>query len=172
MYLCMYVCIYVLYVNMYVNMYNSTYVCLYVCLHVCMFMCMYVCQNSSDPRGMIPRLWGQFCGVWHREVCSGSFGSFGSCGLEGGDSLDRACSRKVPQMLNWSGIWGVWRPGRHLELFVVFFRLFPAVFVVWDGALSRWDMCLVQDCQSVNCARCSHSLYRWPVKTKIKMPMV
>lgn len=143
-------------------------------MFVCMSPCVYVYVHVCLPKQFWPyEAWSwhswQFCGVWHREVCSGSFRS---CGLEGGDSLDRACSRKVPQMLNWSGIWGVWRPGRHLELFVVFFRLFTAFFVVWHGALSRWDMCLVQDCQSVNCARCSHSLYRWPVKTKIKMPMV
>lgn len=132
------------------------YVCMYVSMCVCLCACMSV-KTVLTLRGMILTLRGQFCGVWHREVCSGSFRS---CGLEGGDSLDRACSRKVPQMLNWSGIWGVWRPGRHLELFVVFFRLFTAFFVVCDGALSRWDMCLVQDCQSVNCARYSHSLYR------------
>ena len=101
---------------------------LYVCMYVSMCECFYASMSAKTVltlRGTILRLWGQFCGVWHREVCSGSFGS---CVLEGGDSLDQVCSRKVPQMLSWSGIWGVWRPGRHLELFVMFFRFFPSCF--------------------------------------------
>lgn len=60
---------------------------LYVCMYVSMCVCLCACMSAKTVltlRGMILTLWGQFCGVWHREVCSGSFGSFGSCGLEGG----------------------------------------------------------------------------------------
>jgi len=28
----------------------------------------------------------------------------------------------IPQMLNWIKIWGIWKPGQHLELFIMFLK--------------------------------------------------
>ena len=45
--------------------------------------------------------------------------------------------QRTPQMIDLLGIWGIWRPDQHLELFVTFLWLFPCMFCgVWGRILS------------------------------------
>jgi len=30
--------------------------------------------------------------------------------------------RHIPHMLNWIEIWGIFRPGKHLEFFIIFLK--------------------------------------------------
>ena len=57
------------------------------------------------------------CGVWH-QGCSGS------CMLRGGASMDPTRSSTSYRRLINFGIWGIWRPGQHLEPFIVFLKQF------------------------------------------------
>lgn len=44
--------------------------------------------------------------------------------------------QRTPQMIDLLGIWGIWRPDQHLELFVTFLWLFPCRFCgVWGRIL-------------------------------------
>ena len=61
--------------------------------------------------------------------------------------------RQIPQMLNWIGLWGIWRPGQCLELFVSFLWPFLSSFCSVADMLLSWWGCLLglQHCLGVWC---------------------
>lgn len=62
---------------------------LYKCTPISLILCTSPSSRQTSPElsGLGPL--GVSCGVWHRDVC---IGSFGPCGLQGGASVDRAPS--------------------------------------------------------------------------------
>lgn len=93
-------------------------------------------MNAFPCQGMVMRPLGLTCGVWHRNNGSGSFWS---CTLGGGVSMNRTCSWTSPQMLNRIGICRNWKPNQLFGLFNLFLMLLWicswAVFAVCKDAV-------------------------------------
>ena len=133
---------------------------------VCMFICMYVCQN-----------WPSEAWSWDSggsSVVSGTGKSVvdpsGPVGRRVGTPWIGLVQGKSHRCSTGVGSGEFGGQADILSFLSCSLGSSWAVFVVWHGALSCCDMCLVQDCQSVNCARCSLSLYRWQLRSKLRCP--
>lgn len=72
--------------------------------------------------------------MWHSNTDRGFYGSFG---LQGGVSVVPASFTEIQK--NWIGIWRVWRPCQHLELYAPGIGTLPQG-LTWSAKVFRWLM--------------------------------